>query len=404
MFRAHHGLVTRQPRSLNSVCASSFPLVAHDLQGQIASRCLAASADGRTLAIVRRRLDSSLILILADPAVKLPSDSFDELAIIQVYPKIGVRVWGSRAGERGIWMVTSQGITLCARLDKVIRFTRGPFGDVAVGSMGRGMLKHVVDETEIVLPRDVELVFGDEDHPHTLLPYDNGPNKMWMDPPAPDRWLADDAVAGPVWPLPFKAEHARMFLHRGVPIYLLRNRGSDRFLINGQLTSIAPEGVMGTVEFVWTSSFSNAPAALLRVPGPSGSVFSRLIIGGRIVVEGEFDLKRDGFRWSPNGRHFVAHIRSKIVDSERVEESLVSGERKRSLSFAHSTTIHEPMVDDLGRLAYVIADKTGRRIVADTVVSPAYPYAWNVSIDSNAVIANAFVSGEIQRVELPFAR
>ena len=400
--QGHEDLKVVEPRAVVAVYVPSIPLLPLGLYERLESRHLAVSADGCGVASIHRGQGSSLVVSHSNPEVRLPAVPFEEAMIVKVHPHRGVRVWGDRGGERGIWKVTPDGVRLCARLDEVHKFVHGPHGDIAVGAAGRDATVHVVRDSPILLPRGAEITFDGGEHPHTLLPIGNGPSKRWLRAPTPSRGLPDDWAGNAVWPLPFAAERAQMFRYGGRTFYLLRDRGIDAIWDDGQLTRITPDGSEGGVDFVWTATDGNAIALLLRVAGRAGSVARRLLVDGQSAFEGSFFMRHGGFRWLSNGEHFVAHLTRTDSDGEQAEEVLVT--REGTISIPRPATVHEPRVDDLGRLAYVLEDHHGRRVVADGLASPAYPYAWNLSQTSEAVVANVLAQGRIYRAEFPHGR
>ncbi|OGL95220.1 hypothetical protein A2348_02780 [Candidatus Uhrbacteria bacterium RIFOXYB12_FULL_58_10] len=393
---------TNVPRISEVVFVPPNPLLPIRLHQDVESRRLMASRDGFAVASIRRTSGSSLVVVHSDPAVTLAANAFDDAMIVQTFPHRGVRVWGDYSGTRGIWMVTPQGVRLCARMQDVQKFIRGPWGDIPVGSVGRGGVVCLVRESAMTLPGGVELVFDRDGRVHTLLPHAVGSDTFWYDPPDPDWNLPDNQPGKPVWPLPFVARRARMFLHHGRPVYLLRDGNSDSFWVGGRLTPITPEGTDGGVDFVWPAPDSSSVALLLRVASRDNRFARRLLVDGKTVFEGSFFMRSGGFRWSPDGRQFVAHVTRTDSDGNRAEEILVT--RDQCVAFSRPAMIHEPTIDDRGRLSYVLDAAQGRRLVAGDVSTEAYPYAWNLSCLTDAVAANVLTHGRIERVELAYDR
>lgn len=400
--QGYEGFPVVEPSAVETAYAPAIPLLPLGLYERIEARHLAVSADGRSVAYVQRGQGSSLTIRHADPAVTLAAAAFDEAMIVQVHPERGVKVWGDRDGERGIWWVTPHGARLSVPLDEVRKFTHGPYGDIVVGTAGRDALVHVVRGSPIVLPRGAELVFDQGEHPHTLLPLGKGPNASWLHPPAPVRGLPDDWAGPAVWPLPFMAERVRMFIYGGKTFYLAHDAGVDAIWSEGHLSRITPEGTTGGMDYVWTSRGGNAIASLLRVVSQTGNTARRLLVDGRVAFEGSFYMRDDGFRWSPNGEHFVAHLTRTDAEGHQAEEVLVT--RTDQIAIARPAAVRETRIDDAGRLAYVLEDRHGRRVFTDNLVSPAYPYAWNLSLTPDAVVANVLSQGRILRAEFPHGR
>lgn len=391
-----------EPRVTSLVYAPPEPLLPLALHERLAARHLHMSADGRAAAAVVRADGSSLAVTHSDPASSFPPTVFRELTIIQTFPVRGAKVWGEREGVRGVWMLSGSGPRLLAPMRDIRRIVRGPYGDIVVGSDGNDGEVHVVRETPIILPTASALAFdGTHPHPRTLLPVQIDGKTMWFNPSVPRDGMPDDWGGDAVFPLSFVADRATLYMHHGRALVLVRGPQGDAFWLDGRTTLLTPHGTDGGVDQVWTSPTGNALAMLLRVASRDGNVVRRLLVNGSVAYEGSFFMRPDGFRWSPNGEHYVAHLTRTDSDGEQAEEVVLAG---RQTMHASPSTVHEPRVDDLGRTSYVVADRHGRRLVVGERSTRAFPYVWNLSQVGDTVAANVLARGNVYRIEVDHAR
>ena len=412
----------REPRCSQLVYAPSYPLLPAELIKRLAQRHLVASDDGSHIAAVTRRMGSSCSIVHSSQEFMPPNQTFGEAVVLRVHSDMAVEAWAEFEGTRGIWMLKRNvAPRLTARLDFVECVLSSPLGTVVVGTVGKAQRHYVVRDVTVVVPKGARVVLDAKGVSHGMLPLGNGTRKSWILPPPTDPRLSADEAGPPIYPLPFGADSVEPFLHHNRLTCLLRDGDASAYWLvdsernefgkwKGKLTLMTPDDQPEAgVDFVWTSPNTSATAELIRpragerADGTQGSgTRRRLLKDSHVTVfQGSFHMRENDLRWSPDGTYFVAHIRLVDSDGNQREEMLVTSDKRR---FAIHGMAYEPTIDDAGRVAYVLDDKTGRHVVVDNAMTSGYPYAWNVAHGDDCVTANVLVNGQIHRIEVPYGR
>lgn len=405
----------REPIRSQLVFAPSYPLLYADLHRRLAQRQLTASHDGSHVAAVIRKMGSSCSIAHSSPNFLLPNLTFGEAMVLRVHSDMAVEVWADYEGTRGIWMLKANvAPRLTARLDRVESVIPSRLGTIVIGALGDAQRHYVVRDVTVIVPDGAKIVMDGKGHSHGMLPLGNGMRRSWIRPPAYDCRIASDEAGPPIFPLPFLAERVDPFLLHGRLMCILRDGTSDalwrevesrhggRVRSEGILTDMAIDGTDAGIDFAWPSPDTSEHVMLLRIPNKDGGFSRRLLLNSvRRVHEGAFCMREDDFRWSPDGSHFVAHLRLLDSDANQRNEMIVTKSGRRDVIRGMA---YQPIVDDAGRVAYVLNDKTGWHVVAGSAMTSGYPYAWNVAHGDDCVTANVLVSGKIHRIELPYGR
>jgi len=399
----------RSPGEDVAVFAPNVPLTTGGLRERIRLRQIAVTADGYEVAWLDRCAGTSCRAVSSNPNVTLPNVVFDEARIIHAYRNGGMKIWGEHKGVRGVWMLSTQGLRLISPLEILEKVLRSPLGNVAVGSGVDAAYQTYVLGDAIMVPRGTVLAFDERGTARGLIPMGGARSGQWLAIPAPSRGLQDDEAGNGFQALPFRADSvAKAYFFRGRLECLVRDREHDavwRDIPKGpnedHVTRMTTAASRGGLDDVWTSSDTNSIAQLLRIQRPNAGSSQQLLVNNVVVVEGSFFANE--LRWSSDGSRFVAHL--SLVDSDGYQQKqlLVSDGRRRDAIRAGASA-YEPLVDDEGRLAYVLEDGQKRRLVADTVTTDGYPYVWNVSQEPAAAVANVLRDGEIRRITLPYDR
>lgn len=400
----------RQPREDTIVFAPDRPLLTGALRDRIRQRQLAVTDGGHEVATLERCAGTSCRPATSHPHVKLPSAVFDEAQILQAYPNGGMKIWGRHKGVSGVWMLSPIGLRLIAAMDVLERVLRSPLGNVAVGYNRKDpeYQTYVLGDA-MVVPRGTVLAYDERGVARGLIPMGNGRSGQWLPIPAPSRSARNDEPGTGFPPLPFRAESvAKAYFRLGRLECLVRDgefdavwRDVPKGPADDQVTRMTTPVCRGGLDDVWTSRDTQSIAELLRIPRADGSTYQRLMVNGKGAYEGSFFANE--FRWSPNGTRFVAHLSLVDSDGNQQKQLLVADEGRRETIRAGASA-YEPLVDDDGRLAYVVEDGHRRRLVADSVTTEGDPYAWNVSQEPDAAVANVLRDGMIRRIVLPYDR
>jgi len=305
-------------------------------------------------------------------------------------------------------MLSPHGLRLVAPLDVLEKVIRSPLGNVAVGTHGDASYQTYVLGDALVVPRGTVLAHDAQGVARGLIPMGPERPREWLAIPDPSRALHPDEAGIGFPPLPFRADSvAKAYFYNGRLECLLRDAECDALWRESatrrpedQLTRMTAEGSRGGIDDVWTSPDSRSVAQLLRIPHAGGTTMHRLLVDGKPAYEGSFFASE--FRWSPNGTRFVAHLSLVDTDGNQQSQILVSDDRRLE-TVRPGASAYEPLVDDDGRIAYVLEDDR-RRLVAESVATEGYPYVWNVSQESDAAVANVLRDGMIRRIALPYDR
>ncbi len=388
----------RRPSEDVIVFAPNVPLTAGGLRERIRLRQIAVTEDGHEVASLDRCAGTSCRAVSSNPDVMIPAVVFDEARIIQAHPNGGMKIWGKHKGVRGVWMLSPRGLRLIAPMDILEKVLRSPLGNVAVGSDSDPAYQTYVLDDAIVVPRESVIAYDEKGNARGFIPVGSGRLRRWLVIPYPSRALGADEAGTGFLPLPFRADSvakAYFFLGR---LGCLFWDGEFDVLWREDPTK-DPEDLLSRmtgIDDVWTSPDTRSIAQLLRI-----GTMQRLLVDGKPAHEGSFFANE--FRWSPNGTKFVAHLSLVDSDGNQQKQILVSNDPRRETIRAGASA-YEPLVDDEGRLAYVVEDGHSRRLVADTVTTEGQPYVWNVSQEPGAAVANVLRDGMIRRIALPYDR
>lgn len=413
----------REPRSSCLVYAPSYPLLPTELIKLLEYGHLMASPDGSHVAAVVRRMGNSCSVAHSSQDFLLPNVTFGEAKILRVHSDMAVEAWGEYEGTRGVWMLKRNAAPkLTARFDFVERVVPSPLGTVVIGTVGKTQRHYVVRDVTVVVPKDAKVVLDAKGVSHGLLPIGDGKRKSWILPPPTDPRLSADEGGPPIYPLPFGAESVEPFLYKGRLFCVLRDGDASAYWFEEFVSCgwfAKPTGVLTVmsstdhpeagVDFVWPSPDGRSTVALIRpnkedrADGTrSPGISRRLLLNSvRTGIQGSFYMREDDLRWSPDGNYFVAHIRLVDSDGNQREEKIITSDKRE---FAVHGMASDPTIDDAGRVAYVLDDRTGRHVVVDNAMTSGYPFAWNVAHGEEGVTANVLANGQIHRIEIPYGR
>lgn len=416
--RSDPHFTVRAPRQSRVVHRPALSMLPAGLHFFLAARRLCASRDGCDVAEVVRGAGSTLEVVHG--TVRLPDAMFEEARLLQV-TSTSASVWGRRDGVTGIWRLTEGGTRLrvafpMADIDPrsgraADAILRTPIGNVAVHADRNGFVHYADGDRVLAVPAGTQVDFSDTRRTTTLIPVSgHGASTRWMLPPDtnaagdPDAPYRDER-GGFIPLLPFEAERVRLIPYFDQMACLVSGpHGDILWRRDGDRRPFVPFRSLGMVEDAWVSSGRTRMATLVRLPNG----MRQLRVGDEPVFEGRAFMRSDGFRWSNSGGEFVAHLTLTDDAGHQGEEVLVT--RTRRILIPPSETVHEPRVDDEGRVAYVLVDahNTGhevrRRLVADGNATAGQLYVWNVSQTGNTAVANALIDDAVHRIELSYGR
>lgn len=403
------------------VFAPGWPMSPSDLRRRIAHRQLLSTDDGTGIVLVSRRSGSTCEIVHSKSDFAIRGHPFREAMIVQAYADGRVRIWGDYDGIRGVWTLEGNADpVLVSRMDRVDAFVPSPCGIIVLGTRD-GYKLYVFPNSEALVPGGTNLILDGQGVPHGLIPYGELVPRKRREA-SRTGWILCSSMThrgeapntDVIYPHWFQADRVEPHLFRDRLLCIVRNNGTDAywrqklvsrngvFKLEDELTEMTPEGTEGGVDFIWVSPDGLSSAELLRIPN-RGSGFQRrlLLNSSSTVYEGMFCMNPDGFHWSPDGCHYVAHLR--LLDSDhnlRDEIIVASGDRRISV---HGMA-YEQAVDNQGHVAYLLEGALGRSIACDGTLSSVFPHAWNLRHGANGVLANVLMDGKIYRTELPYAR
>lgn len=408
-----HAIRVRPPLRNTLVYRPLVGLLPGALYAMIRSRALRMSADGLTAAEVVRADGNRVRVVSSNAEAPLPNVPFDDAAKIIHATPYRVRVWGVHQGTRGVWSLSPDSAQLVAEFPNVGRYLATPLGDVPVSDASHGMALYLLGNALVHLPVGSEIVFGENGKPDAaVIPLNDRLDRQWaLSYFGRDYEYGEHPAQHILHPLPFVGSSVRPFIANGRVQYLVRSsRGVHRHDLGYVERMCGPGDVDGHDVTAWSSPQNREVAILRRTGGQQRRLTVERERGSPVTAfEGRFFMEPDGFRWSPSGNEFVAHV--KLVDAagNQVNEQMLVTSRA-TIAVPRNAMAVEPRVDDHGNVAYVRvesterADVSSRRLVVGSNASDLLPFVWNVSLVGGAAAANALIRGSIHRIEIPHGR
>lgn len=366
----------------------------------LAERHVLTSVDGRYVAEVVRGQGSALNLVHS--SVDLPEVNFEHLLILNVSP-MSVLVWGQSGGRTGVWKITEDDLFFRTVMDEVTHLVRTPRGNMPVGRRGQDGNLFVYGRNELVAVCGTELAFREDGTSVAIVPMAHVPGfqNRWLSFPNEHEYdeLPTEMIGAPIWPMSIVAERVRRFPVGGQNSFLLTTDQGD-VLWDGK-RSMPLTSERGRVDQFWTSN-EHSVMALVVFPDRENTTHRRLIVNGSSMAEGSFAVRSDGFHWSPDGKHFLAHLIMLDSDGNCCEQRLVSNRNVRV--FPRSISVQASCINDQGDVSCIVDDQHGQSILVNGRTMVTHSSTWNLSQTNASTVVNSYHDGIISRIEIPFSR